>query len=71
MVWSEFWDVYQQHPFMWSCMMAGAIAMAVPSAIGKNGGMRDHLFDLLTLGIFLFGVVLILQTHQEPRDGSY
>jgi len=33
--------------------------------------MQSHLFDLLTLGIFLFCVALILQTHEEPKDGSY
>jgi hypothetical protein len=30
MVWSEFWEIYQQHPFMWTCMIAGAVAMGVP-----------------------------------------
>jgi len=25
----------------------------------------------MSLGIFLFGVALILQAHQEPRDGSF
>jgi hypothetical protein len=38
---------------------------------GTQNAVQDHIFDLLTLGILLFGIALILQTHQEPNDGSF